>query len=122
MIRNILAVIAGNLGWTALWLGSNAFLKIKGLLPSDPTKRIDDGPALLILLASSIVFSIVAGYLAAAISTSAYWPVLVLCVIQLAMGVFFQMQSWKLMPVWYHLSFLTLLAPATLWGAWLRLR
>ena len=47
---------------------------------------------------------------------------MVLCGIQLALGLVFQAQAWKLIPVWYHLSFLLLLAPATLLGAWLRLK
>lgn len=123
MIRNILAVVAGNLAWSALWLGSNALLKSAGQLPSDPAARIESASTLSFLLVNSVVFSIIAGLLAATISTGqSYWPVVVLCGVQLAMGIFFQLQSWKLMPVWYHLSFLFLLVPTTLFGAWLRLK
>lgn len=85
--------------------------------------RIESAATLSLLLAGSVVFSIIAGFLAAAISAGqSYGPVLVLCGIQLAMGLFFQLQFWKLMPVWYHVPFLLLLVPATLFGAWLRLR
>ncbi len=123
MIRNILAVIAGNLAWTALWLGYNALLKSGGQLPTDATSRIENASALSLLLVGSVVFSVTAGFLTAAISTrQSYWPVLALCVIQLAMGIFFQVQSWKLMPIAYHLPFLLLLVPATLAGGWLQLK
>ncbi len=123
MIRNILAVVAGNLAWTALWLGGNALLKSAGQIPRDPTVRIESASTLLLLLVGSVVFSIIAGFLAAAISSGqSYWPVFALCAIQLAMGVFFQIQFWKSMPLWYHLPFLLLLVPVTLLGAWLRLK
>ncbi len=123
MIRSILAILAGNVGWTVLWLSSNALLKGIGLLRADATRRVDAPSTLLIMLVASVLFSIGAGYVTAAIAPGAgYWPVLVLCGIQLALGLFFQTQAWKLMPVWYHLSFLLLLAPATLLGAWLRLK
>ena len=70
------------------------------------------------MLVASVLFCIGAGYVTAAIAPGVgYWPVLVLCGIQLALGLIFQTQAWKRMPVWYHLSFLLLLAPATLLGA-----
>src|SRR5205823_14111319 len=109
MIRDILAVIVGNLAWTALWLGYNALLEAGGQLPTDATSRIQSTSALSLLLIGSVVFSFIAGYLTATISTrQSYWPVLVLCAIQLALGIFFQLQFWKLMPIAYHLTFLLL--------------
>ena len=123
MMRNILAVIAGSAAWTVLWLGLNAVLRAAALLPADTTKRVDAAPPLLVMLIGSAVFSIVAGYVTATImSGGSYTPLLVLCALQLAMGIFFQAQAWQLMPLWYHLPFLALLVPATLLGAWLRLR
>lgn len=123
MTRNILAVIAGSVSWTVLWLTFMAFLKSAGQLPAEPTAPVERTSSLLMLLVASIVFSIVAGYVAALIPRGAtYGPVIALCALQLTLGVFFQLQSWKLMPVWYHLAFLLLLTPATLLGAALRLR
>lgn len=122
MIKNIVAVIAGNLTWTALWLGYNALLKSGGQLPSDANSRIEDGSTLSLLLVGSVVFSVIAGWLVATISArQSYGPVFALCGIQVALGIFFQIQFWKLMPVAYHLTFLFLLVPATLFGAWFRL-
>ena len=122
MIRNILAVIAGSAAWTVLWLGMNAALRSASLLPADATKRIEAAPPLLIMLVGSVVFSIIAGYVTAAVAVGGgYTPIYVLCALQLAMGIFFQAQAWQLMPLWYHVPFLLLLAPATLLGGWLRL-
>jgi hypothetical protein len=123
MVRTILAVIAGSAAWTVLWLGMNAILRGASLLPADATKRIDTAPPLLILLVGSVIFSIIAGYITSAVASGgSYTPVLILCALQLAMGIFFQAQAWQLMPVWYHLPFLLLLVPATLLGGWLRLK
>jgi len=123
MIRNILAVICGNVAWTALWLSYNALLKSGGQLPADATSRIESGSALSLLIVGSVVFSVIAGFLTAAISTrQIYWAVLVLCGIQLTIGIFVQLQFWKIMPLAYHLTFLLLLVPATLAGGWLRLK
>jgi len=122
MTKNILAVFAGIVAWTVLWLGSNAILKMLGQLPADSTKRVENISSLLLLLVGSVVFSIAAGFLTAHLSAgSGYGPPVILGLILLAMGIFFQTQVWQLLPVWYHLVFLLLLVPATLLGAWWRL-
>ena len=123
MMRNILSVLAGNFAWTILWLGSNALLRMAGLVPSDQTQPLTSPTALGLLLAGSVVFSVAAGFLTTLVARGqSYWPAAILSGVQLALGVFFQAQVWKLMPLWYHLSFLLLLAPATLFGARLRRR
>jgi hypothetical protein len=100
-----------------------AILRTVGALPIEQTRRVENTSALFLLLIGSVVFSIVTGFVTAKFSAGpSYWPVLVVCATLLAMGIFFQMQSWKLMPIWYHLPFLLLLVPATLFGAWLRLK
>ena len=123
MWRFVAGVIAGNLAWTMLWLGLNVGLRTQGLLPADPTERIEASTPLLIMLLASVAFSVAAGWIATAIAPLArYWPAIVLSVIQFALGIFFQSQAWQLMPLWYHVPFLLLLIPATLLGAWFRLR
>lgn len=122
MIRNIIAVIVGNLSWTALWLSYNAVLKTIGQLPADPNTRVESISALSLLLVGSVCFSVVAGLVTATVGArGSYGPVLALCVIQVALGIFFQLQFWKLMPLAYHVPFLLLLAPATILGGWLQL-
>ena len=92
-------------------------------MPADPTQRVEASIPLLIMLLASAAFSVAAGWIATAIAPHAgYWPAIVLAVIQLGLGILFQLQAWQLMPVWYHAAFLLLLVPATLLGARLRLR
>ena len=123
MFRTVAAVIAGNFVWTALWLGLNALLRTQGLLPPDPTQRVEAAAPLAVMLVASVVFSIAVGWITTAIASGkAYVAAMILAMIQLALGVFFQAQAWQLMPVWYHVPFLLLLVPATLLGAWFRLR
>ena len=98
MIRNILAVIAGNVGWTILWLSYNAVLKMAGLIPSDTTNRFETPRPLLLLLVGSVVFSVSAGFITTVVARGqGYWPAIILCGVQLAFGIFFQLQFWKLM-------------------------
>ena len=123
MFRTVAAVVAGNFIWTALWLGLNALLRMQGLLPPDPTQRIEASAPLGVMLVASVVFSIAVGWITTAIAGgNTYGPAMILAVIQLGLGIFFQAQAWHLMPVWYHVPFLLLVVPATLLGAWLRLR
>ena len=123
MWRTVAAIIAGNLAWTVLWLGLNVLLRTRGLLPADPLQRVEDITGLMVLLAASVLFSAAAGWITTAIAREGgYAPAILLAVIQLALGIFFQAQAWQLMPIWYHLPFLLLIVPATLFGAWLRLR
>jgi hypothetical protein len=122
MSRTILAVIAGSAARAMLWFGMNAILRGASMLPADATKRIEAATPLLVMLVGSVVFSVVAGYVAAAVGgDGSYMPVLVLCALQLALGIFFQAQAWQLLPLWYHAPFLALIVPATLLGGWLRL-
>ena len=121
MMRQIIAVVAGFVLWSVLWLGYNALLLKLGLLPQDQTQPILDAGALLALLAGSVVASLAAGFAAAAIiKTASVRPVASLGVLLLAVGIFFQSQFWELMPLWYHLTFLILLLPVCVAGARLR--
>ena len=123
MFRTVAAVIAGNFIWTALWLGLNALLRVQGLLPADPTQQVDGPVPLGVMLLGSVVFSIAAGWITTAIAGgNTYVAAIILALIQLALGIFFQSRAWHLMPLWYHLPFLLLIVPATLLGAWFRLR
>ncbi|UYN90747.1 MAG: hypothetical protein KIT08_05795 [Anaerolineales bacterium] len=72
--------------------------------------------ALLTMLVFAALVSLAAGYVVTLVSAGANLP-LILGVILLLVGIMVQRQYWKLMPVWYHLLFLALLVPATLFGA-----
>lgn len=117
MGRAIAAVVAGYALWSALWIGFGAVLQ--RLFPEvvDPTRPLTHTGALLAYVAFSVVISIASGWLCAAIrkenAMKAAW---VLAVILLATGIGFEASYWSMMPVWYHLVFLALLVPATVWG------
>jgi len=117
-MRNILSVLAGFAAWTVLWLASNA-----ALVAAVPAAFREDGSTesvgvLILVLVLSVVFSVGAGYLTATLAegSSMKYPA-VLGVVLLAVGLFVQLQSWDVMPVWYHVFFLALLVPGVLLGA-----
>jgi hypothetical protein len=117
MIRSIAAVMAGSVVWTVLWLGWNAVLGIFFPQASGGLIPIDSLPLLLLLLAGSVVFSVTGGYVTARTAPrSPTAHVIALGVLQLLLGIFFELQSWNVLPVWYHLVFLALLIPSTLAG------
>ena len=119
MGRSIAAVLAGMVLWSVLWIGSNA-----GLGSAFPEIMIEGQPLfhvplLLTLIALSVVYSVAAGYVtgmtAARNAVKHAWA---LGVAQLALGIFFEVSYWNLLPVWYHLVFLALLIPGNVFGGW----
>jgi hypothetical protein len=121
MLKQFLAVFAGFVLWSVGWLSFNVGLQKLALLTSDRTQRIQGVRVLLALLLGSFTLSLVAGYVTAVIGqTASNLPVILLGLLLLAVGIFFQTQFWRQMPLWYHLSFLALLIPFCYLGAWLR--
>ncbi|MEM7028765.1 MAG: hypothetical protein AAF629_04170 [Chloroflexota bacterium] len=118
MLRPILIILAGFITWTVLWLGSNAVLSTLFADSFREDGSTDSTGLLLLLIALSVVFSAVAGYLVARLSANQPMrQALILGGILLVVGIFVQSQFWDLLPIWYHLSFLVLLVPATALGA-----
>ena len=116
-IRIVAAVIVGFVAWTVLFLGSNS--GILALAPGafNPDGSIDSTSLLVLFLALSIVFSVVAGWIASKIARSrSFGSCVVLGVLLLAVGVMVQIQYWDVMPVWYHIGFLGMLIPGVLLG------
>ena len=122
MIRIALAVIAGFALWSVLWIASNAGLEAAFPAAYAEERTAENVPVLVAILVLSVVFSIAAGYLTAAVGRgSGFLAAWILAVIQLGVGLFVQIQGWHLLPVWFHLPFLIMLAPGILFGARLRL-
>ena len=120
-MKRFLAVIAGFILWSVLWLCLNVGLHKFGLLPAALTQPMTAAAPLSALLAGSVVISIISGYLAAAIAGAPASPtVAALGVLLLLAGIYFQSKVWHLMPLWYHLTFLVLLIPMCFAGARLR--
>jgi len=122
MVRMIGGIAAGFVLWTVLWLGSNAGIRaaVPGAYGEDGSLR--GGGLLALILVLSVVFSVASGYAATWIAgDERITAALILGIVLLAVGIFVQVQSWALLPVWYHISFLALLLPGSLAGGWLRL-
>lgn len=125
MIKNITnGFIVGFIVWTVLWLGSGALMDMipTFTLTADADGSFTNIPTnyLIIKLVLSVIFSIVAGLIAATISKETTTAPLVLGVALLIVGIFFQFGTWDLLPLWYHMTFLIFLLPATLFGGKLR--
>jgi len=117
MLRQILAVVGGFALWSVLWLLLGQILTASGLRPS-PGEPVTASVPLTVLLLGSIMISLLAGYVTAAISRTRGDKVAVaLGLVLLVVGIFVQVHYWQLMPLWYHLAFLICLVPACIAGA-----
>ena len=118
MGRSILAVLAGAILWGALWAGTNAGLQTMFPNIVKPMEYNGHVGMLLTLLAASVVLSLAAGYVTGLVAkTRVIQHGLALGILQLAIGIFFELSYWNLLPAWYHITFLVLLLPANVVGA-----
>jgi hypothetical protein len=117
-MKQALAVVAGYVLWSILWLGLNQALLILGILTPSSTEPLTSAKPLFLLLIGSVLLSLVSGYVAARIAGSA-WALcaIVLGVLLLLTGIFVEIKVWYRIPLWYHVSFLVLLIPMTFVGA-----
>lgn len=118
MIRNSLSVLSGFILWTVLFLGGNALLV--RLMPSafNEDGSTDSNGMLFVVLVLTVVYSVISGMTTARIAkTNAIRWGLVLGVLLLVVGIGVQLQFWGVLPLWYNLAFLSLLLPASWFGA-----
>lgn len=117
MLSSILSVVVGFILWSVLWVGSNAVLTALSPDWYGEKAKNYDASVLLISLVRSVIFSLIAGFVAALIVGENYGtPIFILGALLFAFGVFVQAQLWKSIPLWYHLAFLILLIPVVLPG------
>ena len=122
-VRVGLAIGAGAAVWAVLWIGGTT--GGQAALPElmTPGQRVTHVGVLLGLIGYSVPLSILAGFVtAAAAAEGARVAVWLLAALQLTLGVIAELSYWALLPVWYHLVFLSLVVPATLYGGVLRRR
>jgi hypothetical protein len=117
-MRPFLAVLAGYVLWSALWLAGNAAFQAlwPEAYPADfPATPITALVAIVSPLVLSVLCSFAGGRLTAAIAPGrgAVWA---LALALLATGIAVQSTAWHALPLWYQLSFLGLLVPVTLLG------
>jgi len=113
-------VVAGATVWAVLWnagtLGAQAALP--QIIPDQPMTHTG---ILVGFIGYSVLLSILAGFVTALVMKTSPMPaVWTLSTLQLTLGLVFEISYWNLMPTWYHLIFLALLIPATVYGGRLR--
>ena len=121
--RAILAVLAGAAVWAALWVGGTQAAQAAFPSTLSAGQPITNVGVLVGLILYSLPLSMLAGYVTAAVAARNPMPaVWGLAILQLVLGIIAEASAWSLMPVWYHLVFLALVVPATVYGGLLRVR
>jgi hypothetical protein len=121
MVRSILAVIAGSATWMVTALGMDGLLMSLAPQWFGPNGKVESLPLMLSMMAYSLLFSILGGYVAARIARRKEMQhAFVLGVLQLLMGIMATIKFFDTAPLWWHLTFLALLIPANVFGGWLR--
>ena len=117
MLRKTIGVIVGFASWSVMWLLGGMGVRLTSPASFDDSSMTTSALLLGTLVALSVVCSVSSGWVAAAIARRRMRGVtLVLGVLLLATGVPVQLSVWHQMPLWYHLTFLGLLIPATVAG------
>lgn len=131
MLRIIIAAIIGFVVWTVLWVGSDAvFMAIstsyreylEGFSKALETKQpFETNSTILILtLLKSFICSIISGFITAMIAKENSKAPILLGILLLAFGIFVQSVYWNYIPLWYHIAFLLLLIPFSIFGGKLK--
>ena len=116
-MRNVMGIIAGYVVWTAVWLGGNAGIKGSMSDRYDAEGFSLDITVLIVILVLSVVCSVLGGWVAARLANKPRGAAMILGGLLLATGLMVQISAWSKMPVWYHVIFLVLLYPMTMFGA-----
>ncbi len=127
MLRIVLGVIAGFIGWIVVWFGSEKILSsiwpafgvhqkaFEDVLENGGQFTAETGPLLTHIVVGSIV-SVMAGSLAALIAgKDTYAPLIVGCLL-FAIGIAKAVMSWQYVPIWYHVIFTAILLPMAIVG------
>lgn len=123
MGRTVLAVLAGAAVWAVLWIAGTTGLAAMFPEQTRPDEPLTNVGIMIALILYSVILSVLAGWSAGRLSAdAAVRNATILAVIQLALGISFQASAWDLFPVWYHLVFLALIVPATVYGGRLAVR
>lgn len=131
MLRIVLGVIGGFIGWLIVWLGSErvisavwpAFGAHQGAFQAaieNGAPFTPDATILLIHCVLGSVVSVVAGLLAALIAGENKRAPLAVGILLLLLGVMKAVMSWPLVPIWYHVLFTAVLLPMAIIGGKLK--
>ena len=127
MVRIVLGVISGFIGWLIVWVGSEKILS--AIWPAFGTHQrafeeviknggqfTADTTMLLTHIVVGSIVSVLSGSLAALIAgENSRAPLVVGCLL-LALGVLKAVMSWPYVPIWYHVIFTAILLPMAIIG------
>lgn len=115
--RATVAILAGAVAWAVLWnIGTQGAMRAFPQL-LQPDRTVTHTGVLLAYIGYSVALSLLAGFVTARTAGKTPMPaVWSLAGLQLALGIGFEVSSWSLTPAWYHLVFLALIVPATVYG------
>ena len=127
MLRIILGVITGFIGWLIVWIGIEKILSALwpafGVHQKAFEEAIKNGgqftadtTMLLTHIVIGSIVSVMAGSMAALIAgENSRAPLIAGCLL-LAMGIAKAVMSWQHVPIWYHIIFTAILLPMAIVG------
>lgn len=127
MLRIVLGVLAGFIGWLVVWVGVEKGLSAVwpafGVHQKAFEEAIKNGGSFTadatMLLTHIVVGSIIAvgsGSAAALIARENTYAPLIVGILLLALGVLKAVMSWQHVPLWYHIIFTAILLPMAILG------
>jgi hypothetical protein len=127
MLRIVLGVIAGFIGWLVVWIGSEKILS--AIWPAFGANQrafqeviekggpfTPDTSFLLTQIGMGAIVSLVSGVLAALVAGENSRAPLFAGILLLLMGLAKAYMSWQYVPLWYHIVFTALLLPLAILG------
>ena len=127
MLRIILGVITGFIGWLIVWIGIEKILSalwpafgvhqkaFEEAIKNGGSFTAETGPLLTHIVIGSVV-SVMAGSLSALIAGENTRAPLFVGILLLAMGIAKAVMSWQHVPIWYHIIFTAILLPMAIVG------
>lgn len=130
MLRIVLGVIGGFIGWMVLFIGIEKIISAVWPAFGGNQKAFEDAikngagssgftadtTMLLTQLAMGVLASLLAGYLAALVAgENSKAPLIAGCLL-LLVGIAKAAMSWQYVPVWYHIVFTVMLLPMAIVG------
>ncbi|MGB7202409.1 MAG: hypothetical protein WBD16_09095 [Pyrinomonadaceae bacterium] len=131
MLRIILGVIAGFIGWVIVWVGVEKILiavlpEWYGAPQLAFQAAVENGPdasgfmpetrLLLVHIVIGSIVSVMAGSLAALTAGENKRTPLVVGCLLMALGILKAVMSWQYVPIWYHVIFTAMLLPMAIVG------
>ena len=128
MLRIVLGVIGGFIGWLIVWVGSEEAISaiwpafgsnqraFEEVLKNGGGQFTPDTAFLVTQIVMGSIVSFVSGILAALIAGENARAPFYLGIALLAMGLAKAYMSWQYVPLWYHIVFTAILLPMTILG------